>query len=84
MGIHQAASLLISRQDAVGGVMILVQNPGVPNDGGEVPFDRAGESIFPVRPEQSEGGMQQIARMGIAMQRLMRNPLQRRHGGNQM
>ena len=68
--IDPPAGVLIGVEDGVGGFVIPVEDAGVPDDGGEVPFDRALEGVLPIGPQQAESGVEEVAGMGVAVEGL--------------
>ena len=59
----------IQNRRGFGGLVVEVE--GVPGDRGEVPLDGTEEGVLPIGPEQSRGGLHEIAEMGVAMQGLL-------------
>jgi hypothetical protein len=71
IAIDLAAGLSVSGEDLINGVVVLIEDLGVPDDGGKVPLNRTGEGVFPIGPEQAIRGLHEIAHVGIPVKRLM-------------
>ena len=71
IGVDLASGLSVSGEDLVNGVVVLIEDLGVPDDGGKVPLSRTGEGVFPIGPEQAIRGLHEIAHVGIPVKRLM-------------
>ena len=69
-GVPGAAGGLVGLEDLLGGGGVVLEDEGVPDDGGEVPFDGAEEGVFPVGPEEAAGGGEEVSFVGIAVEGL--------------
>lgn len=71
LGIEAAAGLVEGPEGGVDGGVVVGEEFFIPDEGGEVPFDGAGEGIFPVGPQESMRGVDGVARVGVAMEGLV-------------